>query len=378
MLMRRCLLCCGENSMIPRQIINRTIENLHELSGIDLRYYNPDGDLVAQASSDGDDLSDAVSTFAASETVFEESQGYYWFKLVDGNSTEGILTARGEEEKALFIGKIALSQLRELMIAYRDHFSQSAFMKNLLLGNLLLVDIYKRARNLQIVPEARRVVYIAKADFENMAAAMERLRKAFAGNRRYFVTTVDEKNIVLIQELTADEEQSHVMNTAAKICDTLETAGIRGSKVAYGLIVPELQQLPVSYRQAKLSLEIGSLFYRGKRIHSYDKLGIGHLLYQVPPEVCRKYLNDVFLLQKPDELDRELVMTANAFFDNNLSIAETARQLFVHRNTLIYRLDKLAKNSGLDIRSFEDALTFKIGLMVYDYLTSVEQSDGKR
>jgi carbohydrate diacid regulator len=107
-------------------------------------------------------------------------------------------------------------------------------------------------------------------------------------------------------------------------------------------------------------------------------LGIGHLLYQVTPEVCRKYVNDVFLLQKPDEFDRELVMTANAFFDNNLSIAETARQMFVHRNTLIYRLDKLAKNSGLDIRSFEDALTFKIGLMVYDYLTSVEQSDGKR
>ena len=288
------------------------------------------------------------------------------------------LTVRGEEEKALFIGKIALSQLQELMIAYRDHFSQSAFMKNLLLGNLLLVDIYKRARNLRIVPEARRVVYIAEADFENMAAAVELLRKAFAGDGRHFVTTVDEKNIVLIQELTVDEEQSHVMNTAAIICDTLENAGIRDSKVAYGLIVPELQQLPVSYRQAKMSLEIGNLFYRGKRIHSYDKLGIGHLLYQVPPEVCRKYVNDVFLLQKPDEFDRELVMTANAFFDNNLSIAETARQLFVHRNTLIYRLDKLAKNSGLDIRSFEDALTFKIGLMVYDYLTSVEQSDGKR
>ena len=364
--------------MIPRQIINRTIVNLHELSGIDLRYYNPDGDLVARASSEGDDLTDAVRTFAASETVFEESKGYYWFKLVDENSTEGILTVRGEEEKALFIGKIALSQLQELMIAYRDHFSQSAFMKNLLLGNLLLVDIYKRARNLRIVPEARRVVYIAEADFENMAAALERLRKAFAGDGRHFVTTVDEKNIVLIQELTEDEEQSHVMNTAAIICDTLENAGIRDSKVAYGLIVPELQQLPVSYRQAKMSLEIGNLFYRGKRIHSYDKLGIGHLLYQVPPEVCRKYVNDVFLLQKPDEFDRELVMTANAFFDNNLSIAETARQLFVHRNTLIYRLDKLAKNSGLDIRSFEDALTFKIGLMVYDYLTSVEQSDGKR
>jgi carbohydrate diacid regulator len=251
-------------------------------------------------------------------------------------------------------------------------------MKNLLLGNLLLVDIYKRARNLRIVPEARRVVYIAEADFENMAAAVERLRKAFAGDGRHFVTTVDEKNIVLVQELAADEEQAYVMDTASKICKTFDNAGIRDSKVAYGLIVSELQQLPVSYRQAKLSLEIGSLFYRGKRIHSYDKLGIGHLLYQVPPEVCRKYVNDVFLLQKPDEFDRELVMTANAFFDNNLSIAETARQLFVHRNTLIYRLDKLAKNSGLDIRSFEDALTFKIGLMVYDYLTSVEQSDGKR
>lgn len=364
--------------MIPRQIIIRTVENLHELSGIDLSYFNSEGDFIAGTSSPEEALVDAVKIFAAAESDCDEVQGYYLFKHIDENCLEGILTVSAEDEKALFMGKIALSQLQELAIAYRDHFNRGAFIKNLLLGNLLLVDIYKRAKNLQIVPEVHRLVYLIETDIENSSDVIDYIRKAFGGGNRHFLTAMDERTVVLVQETGDVEEKICARNTAEKICELLNTAGTKNFRVAYGPSVPELQHLSGSYREAKLAMEIGRIFYREKQIYSYDNLGIGHLLYQLPMDVCEKYVKEVFTLQTPDQFDRELVTTADAFFYNNMNIAETARQLFVHRNTLIYRLDKLAKNTGLDIRSFEDAVAFKIGMMVYHYLLYSETSDQKK
>ena len=148
----------------------------------------------------------------------------------------------------------------------------------------------------------------------------------------------------------------------------LNSEAMSSVRIAYGTIISEIQQISRSYKEARMALNVGKIFYSEKRIHAYSRLGIGRLIYQLPVNLCEMFMNEVFTEQMPDSFDEETLGTINKFFENNLNVSETARQLFVHRNTLVYRLEKLQKSTGLDIRVFDDALTFKIALMVVNYM----------
>ncbi|MBR6897003.1 MAG: helix-turn-helix domain-containing protein, partial [Lachnospiraceae bacterium] len=288
---------------------------------------------------------------------------------------EYILLAKGSSDDVYMVGKIAAFQIQNLIVAYKERFDKDNFIKNLLLDNLLLVDIYNRAKKLHIETSVRRVVYIVETKNEKDTSALETVRSMFSSKGKDFVTAIDEKNIIIVKELRIDESYEDLDKTANTILDMLNTEAMTQVHVAYGTIINEIKEVSKSYKEAKMALDVGKIFYSDKNVIAYSNLGIGRLIYQLPLPLCRMFIKEIFEGKNPDEFDEETLSTINKFFDNSLNVSETSRQLYIHRNTLVYRLDKLQKMTGLDIRVFEDAITFKIALMVVKYMKYMEKTD---
>ena len=201
---------------------------------------------------------------------------------------------------------------------------------------------------------------------------METVRTLFSSKTKDFITAVDEKNIILVKEVKPSETYEDMRKTAKVIVDMLNTEAMSSVNVAYGTIVNEIKEVSRSYKEAKLALDVGKIFYSDRKIIAYSNLGIGRLIYQLPLPLCKMFIKEIFDGKSPDEFDEETLTTINKFFENSLNVSETSRQLYIHRNTLVYRLDKLQKSTGLDLRVFEDAITFKIALMVVKYMKYME------
>ena len=236
------------------------------------------------------------------------------------------------------------------------------------MDNLLLVDVYNRAKKLHIDVMVPRVVYIVETRTEKDSTAAEFLRGMFSSQSGDFITAVDESSVILIKALSSAEGQEEIEQTAQTIVDMMSSEAMMNVRVAYGTVVQELKDVSKSYKEAMMALDVGKIFYVEKKVNSYGSLGIGRLIYQLPANLCRIFIDEIFGDNDPGEFDEEIVSTVNKFFDNNLNVSETSRQLFIHRNTLVYRVEKLQKTTGLDVRTFDDALTFKIAMMVYNYM----------
>jgi len=360
--------------MISNATIKSSIEKLKAITKIDFSVRNLEGFVVASTLNNEEISVQTVKQFAQSPADSQEVQGWHFFKVSGEDISEYILIARGAGEDVHMIGRICVSQLQDLISAYRERFDKNNFVQNLLLDNLLLVDIYNRAKKLHIEAQTRRVVFIIETKHEKDNTAMEVIRSMFGEDDGNLITEVDEKSIILVQEVGEDTTYEIVKETADNICDMMNTEAMTDVRIAAGTIVGEIAQVSRSYKEARMALNVGKIFYSSRRIHMYSTLGIGRLIYQLPENLCRMFIHEVFTKQQPDTFDEETVTTINMFFDNNLNVSETARQLFVHRNTLVYRLEKLSKATGLDIRVFDDALTFKIALMVENYLKYMESS----
>ena len=270
------------------------------------------------------------------------------------------------------VGKMAAFQVQNLLIAYKERFDKDNFIKNLLLDNLLLVDIYNRAKKLHIETDVRRCVFIVETKNDRDNNAFETVRNIFSAKTRDFITAVDEKNIILVKEVKNGEGYDELTKTAQVIVDMLNTEAMTKVHVAFGTIVNEIKEVSRSYKEAKMAMDVGKIFYPDKNVIAYSRLGIGRLIYQLPLPLCKMFIKEIFDGRSPDEFDEETLQTINKFFENNLNVSETSRQLYIHRNTLVYRLDKLQKSTGLDLRVFEDAITFKIALMVVKYMKYME------
>lgn len=197
----------------------------------------------------------------------------------------------------------------------------------------------------------------------------------FSGNKKDFITAVDEKSIILVKELEEKQGYEDIEKIARTIVDMLNTEAMVKATVAYGTIVKEIKEVSRSYKEARMALDVGKIFFSTKNVIAYNNLGIGRLIYQLPIPLCKMFISEIFEGKSPDEFDEETLTTINKFFENSLNVSETSRQLYIHRNTLVYRLDKLQKSTGLDLRVFEDAITFKIALMVVKYMKYMENTD---
>ena len=358
--------------MISNQILQNTIEGLKAITRIDLCVVDTEGKVLAGTCTETDDYETSIKSFVDSPADSQVVQGCQFFKIFDEYQLEYILLAYGENENAYMIGKLAAFQIHNLLIAYKERFDKDNFIKNLLLDNLLLVDIYNRAKKLHIDTDVRRVVFIIEMAHEKDANMIEHVRVSIGRKNKDFITAVDEKNIIVVKELEASEGYQEMEQAANAMLELLKAEGEEGLHVAYGTIVSDIKEVSKSYKEAKLALDVGKIFFNEKDVIAYSTLGIGRLIYQLPIPLCKMFIREIFEGKAPDDFDEETLVTINKFFENSLNVSETSRQLYIHRNTLVYRLDKIQKSTGLDLRVFEDAITFKIALMVVKYMKHME------
>lgn len=355
--------------MIAKQILQKTLDGNKSITGADMCLTDLKGDiLVSTYEEDGASLRPLVVSFIASEAEVQEIQEKKFFKVMDGQNLEYVLVVCTEGESGYMCGKMIVFQLQGLLVAFRERFDKDNFIKNLILDNLLLVDIYNRAQKLNIEVSRPRVVFLIEAPKGKYYHVLEKVRGLFTASNTDFITSVDERNIILIKELEKTEGFTELNKTATVIRGLFPKKEIESMRISFGSVVQELREVSSSYKEARMALEVGRIFYEKREIIPYGTLGIGRLIYQLPVSLCELFTKEIFGDTKPEDLDEEMLMTIHKFFECSLNVSETARQLFIHRNTLVYRLDKLHKMTGLDIRVFEDAITFKIGLMVLNYM----------
>lgn len=361
--------------MISNQILQNTIDGLREITRVDLCVLDMEGQVLASTEKQPEDCSSEAVAFIASPADSQVVHGYQFFKVFDENQMEYVLLAKGASDDVYMVGKLAAFQLSSLLTAYKERFDKDNFIKNLLLDNLLLVDIYNRAKKLHIAAEVRRVVFIIESSREQINTALELVRTHLGSRSRDFVTAVDEKNVIVVKELAPNEGYDEMHTAAEGMKEAV--AGLEGEDVhiALGTIVGEIKEVSRSYKEARMALDVGRIFFHEKDIVAYSTLGIGRLIYQLPIPLCKMFIREIFDGRSPDDFDEETLTTINKFFENSLNVSETSRQLYIHRNTLVYRLDKLQKSTGLDLRVFEDAITFKIALMVVKYMKYMETLD---
>ena len=357
--------------MISNQILQNTIEGLKAIARVDLCVMDVDGKDVA-STIDMSSCSKAAVEFAISPADSQEIQGYQYFKIFDEQQLEYVLVTAGTGEDVYTIGKMVAFQIQNLLVAYKERFDKDNFIKNLLLDNLLLVDIYSRSKKLHIQTDVSRAVMIVESSNGKDNNALEIARGYFGPNSKDFVTAVDENNVIVVKELSESDTGREIEKAASGLEGNLQTEGITGIRIAYGTVVHEIKEVSRSYKEAKMALDVGKIFFGERNIIAYSELGIGRLIYQLPIPLCKMFIKEIFGGKSPDEFDEETLTTIYKFFENSLNVSETSRQLFIHRNTLVYRLDKLQKSTGLDLRIFEDAITFKIALMVVKYMKYME------
>lgn len=361
--------------MITGQIIQTSIDELKAITKVDLGVYDLNGSEVASTMEKDDITTDLITGFAASPADSQVIGVHHLLKIRDEGDLLYVLVARGMTDDVYMVGKIAVSQIQNLVIAYKERFDRNNFFQNLLLDNLLLVDIYNRAKKLHVEVSCPRAVYLIETKDEKDGIVSEVLKGMFSPQAGDYVTAVDESSLILIKSVESITTPETLHELAETIVAMMNAEALLDVKVAYGTVVQELKDVSKSYKEAKMALDVGKIFYVEKKVIAYSTLGIGRLIYQLPVNLCKIFIEEIFGDNVPMDLDEETLNTLNKFFENNLNVSETSRQLFVHRNTLVYRIEKIQKSTGLDLRSFDDALTFKIALMVVNYMKYLDSQE---
>lgn len=319
----------------------------------------------------------AITSILNERSLFYESQGFLFQKVYIKNRMEFIVFINQEGElskKLLSMLAINVSNIRNY---YEEKFDRSNFFKSIITDNILPGDIQLKAKELHIPFNVYRSVFLIKTEKVRDVQPHEVIQSLFPKKIKDFVIALDDESTVLIKELRDDEDTREIDKTAKSIIDTLNTELMIKAQIGIGSIVDSVREIGRSYKEAQTALQIGSIFENDKAIVNYNNLGIGRLIYQLPTTMCKLFLREVFKEGSFEALDRETLLTIQKFFENNLNVSETSRQLYVHRNTLVYRLDKIQKITGLDLRNFDDAIIFKVSMLVKKYLDKAESLRGE-
>lgn len=359
--------------MISNQIISNCIREAYELSKIDFTVVDSVGSIVAASGNRISVDKEMLSSFNSSEAVTQECQNCSYIKIFDEDDLAYTLITNGGNDR-LLVGKLVASQIKSLIIAYKEKIDRNSFFQNLLLDNLLLVDMYNRAKRLHINSNEKRCVLVIEPFGKREENLLEIVKELFYTQNGDYVTAVDEDRIVIIKSIN-NETETIIDETARMLVDMASSEAMQSVRVAYGNIVDDIRGISKSYKEAMLALDVGKIFYIEKSIIAYNSLGIGRLIYQLPINLCQLFVKEIFGEEIPEEIDEDMLNTVNKFFENNLNVSETSRQLCMHRNTLLYRIEKVQKATGLDIRVFDDALALKIALMVVNYIRFIESKE---
>ena len=363
--------------MLPNQTIQKLIQEIKRISGFDCSIWNEKAECLAMTNvkarprqADVEELIQQYNSQGKEESTGEES-----LFLLENAEHFYVLAVAGTDDKAVMAGRFGLSHLESLASMNRNKMDKNRFIQSLLLDNLLLVDIYNQAKRLKIPVLQRRVVFLVEPKNADDNLVLETLKGLFSIGIKDFATSVEERHIILVKALEPTEDYEDIQHMADVIVDTLGMEAMVGVRVSYGTIVEELKDVSRSYKEADMAMEVGLIFYSQRRVLSYRVLGIGRLIHQLPASLCEMFLDEVFEGNAMESFEEEELAAVYTFFENNLNISETARKLYVHRNTLVYRLEKIQKKTGLDVRVFEDAMTFKIALMVEKHMRAMKEKE---
>lgn len=361
--------------MLSNQVLHKTLQNIRRITEMDCAVWDMQGICLAFTNENLKARYKEVSAFLKDIHISTEeiADELGLFLVCDDEEPAYILMLRGGSEQIGVYGRLGLCQLESLISAYKERMDKNRFIQNLLLDNMLLVDVYNQAKKMRIPVEQKRIVFLIEPKNEGDNLVLETMKGLYATGTKDFVTAVDEKHIILVKALEATEGYEKAAQIARVVTDTLNTEAMVSVRVAAGTIIEELKDVSRSYKEAQMALEVGRVFYADKNVLAYNELGIGRLIHQLPPSLCRMFLDEVFQNGEAESFDEEELATVYTFFDNNLNISETARQLYIHRNTLVYRMEKIQKKTGLDVRVFEDALTFKIAMMVAAHMKYIKE-----
>lgn len=361
--------------MITAQIIQSSIDTLKSITKVDFCIYDTQMITVASTYTPDGDTRSFAETFLQSPADSQVISGSHLLKIYEDNEMSYVLVAKGNSDDVYMVAKICVAEIQSLIVAYKERFDKNNFFQNLILDNLLLVDIYNRARKLRIDVNVPRLVFLIESDIVHDTSSMEILKGMFNQQFGDYLTAVDEKNIILVKQVDSKDGYEEFSDIARSIVDLMNTEAMVKVRVSFGTVVNELKDVSKSYKEAKLALDVGKIFYVDQEIISYNKLGIGRLIYQLPENLCRLFMEEIFKDGSEVEIDDENLKIINKFFENTMNVTQTADQLYIHRNTLVYRLEKLEKATGLNIRNFDDALIFKIAMMVSNYIKYLDSRE---
>ncbi len=307
--------------------------------------------------------SDAIVTFAQKT-----------FKAIVGNSNyfEYAVFCTGDDEAARSFCQLAYIALNDAKTFYEEKHDRGTFVKNIIMDNILPGDIYIRAKELHFATDAPRAVFLIRQLGHSDVATVDVLAGMFPDKLQDFVLSINENDIAVVKQISGSTTSEDLEKIAMSVEDTLKNELRIKTVIGIGTIADHLRELADSYKEAQTAIDVGKVFDTERSIMHYENLGIGRLIYQLPTTLCEIFLSEVFKKNSIDSLDQETLFTINKFFENNLNVSETSRKLFVHRNTLVYRLEKIKKLTGLDLRQFDHAIVFKVALMVRKYLSSRE------
>ena len=314
----------------------------------------------------------ALKVGNASESIVTFAQKS--FKAIMGNSNyfEYAVFCSGDDETAKSFCQMAFIALNDAKTFYEEKHDRGTFVKNIIMDNILPGDIYIRAKELHFATDAPRAVFLIRQVGHADVATVDVLTGMFPDKMQDFVLSVNETDVAVIKQISGTVTAEDLEKIAVSMEETLKNELRIKTIIGIGTVAERLRELADSYKEAQTAIEVGKVFDTEKSIMHYENLGIGRLIYQLPTTLCEIFLKEVFKKNSLDSLDQETLFTINKFFENSLNVSETSRKLFVHRNTLVYRLEKIRKLTGLDLRQFDHAIVFRVALMVRQYLASRE------
>ena len=314
----------------------------------------------------------ALKVGNASESIVTFAQKS--FKAIMGNSNyfEYAVFCSGDDETAKSFCQMAFIALNDAKTFYEEKHDRGTFVKNIIMDNILPGDIYIRAKELHFATDAPRAVFLIRQVGHSDVATVDVLTGMFPDKMQDFVLSINETDVAVIKQISGTVTAEDLEKIAVNIEETLKNELRIKTIIGIGTVAEHLRELADSYKEAQTAIEVGKVFDNEKSVMHYENLGIGRLIYQLPTTLCEIFLREVFKKNSLDSLDQETLFTINKFFENSLNVSETSRKLFVHRNTLVYRLEKIRKLTGLDLRQFDHAIVFRVALMVRQYLASRE------
>ena len=356
---------------MSNRLFQGVLQQMHDIINCEIGVIDCDALVIACSDSSRIGYTNEFISLDLNETYdYFIRDGYTYMPFGPKPKNEYYAFVEGTDETAykyVSLLSVALSNLQQF---YDEKYDRNNFVKNVVLDNILPGDIQLKARELNFNSSVTRVVFLIRIVASNDVSAFDVIQNLFPDKSKDFVFTISETDIVLIKEVRPNIESGDLEKLAFSIADTLLSEFYTRVNIGVGTVVDNVRNLAVSFREAQIALEVGKVFDTDKSIISYENLGIARLIYHLPTNLCETFLKEVFKKGSIESLDQETLFTIQKFFENNLNVSETSRKLFVHRNTLVYRLEKIKKLTGLDLREFDHAIIFKIALMVKKYLSS--------